>query len=70
MVFYSGFGETIEFIVRDSSGAKLDFCKCNLNDEELAKRFMRLLKSKYNFDIWSKKKAEDRDIDWLDKTDW
>lgn len=66
-MFYSRTGEMVEIIVRDFSGAKLDSFKFKVNDNETAKKVLRVLKSKYGLDIFEKK---DKDIDWLNKDKW
>ena len=57
-MFYGRTGEVIEIIVRDFSGGKLDSFKFNVTDTDTARKIMKVLKSKYGFDV----NAKDRDI--------
>jgi len=60
------FGEIIEVIVRDFSGAKIESYKFRVKDKDKASKIFRVLKSKYGFEISKPKK--DIDLDWLKKS--
>ena len=67
MFRYNDGGEVIEIIIRESSGAKIESYKFNVSDTERSKTVMNLIRKKYGLQDLKKK---DRDMDWLNKTNW
>lgn len=67
MFNYNNFGVIVEIIIRESSGAKIESYKFNINDNDKTKRIMNLLRKKYGLNDFSKK---DKDIGWLNKPRW
>ena len=55
-------GVIIEFVVRESSGAKIESYRVRVNDANKTKSVLYILKKKYGLNDFSK---SDRDIDWL-----
>jgi hypothetical protein len=55
--YYSGDG-IIEITVRDETGAKEDFYRCNMLDKKAQKKIGRLLKQKYDVDLTPPKMVE------------
>jgi len=61
-------GVIIEFVVRESSGAKIESYKVQVNDANKTRSILHMLKKKYGLNDFSKK---DRDISWLNpKNNW
>lgn len=62
MSHFSTDGGFCEFIIRDSSGAKLETFKWNLDNKQLEKKIFTIVKQKYG--IFQPEK-QDRDISWV-----
>ena len=65
---YNEGGEIIEIIIRDSSGAKIENHKFQVNDKRVAKNILGSIMHKYGLTANAKK--DDEDIGWLGKTNW
>ena len=64
MFRYGQGGEIIEIIIRDNAGGKIETYKFKLDDPRVEQTLNSLMR-KYGLG-----KKEDRDMDWLKKSDW
>lgn len=62
---YRTSGEIIEIIVRDWSEGKLDSWKVNAKDTKKIKKVFKIIKEKYNINLFMDFKEEDKDIEWI-----
>lgn len=61
MAHFSTEGGFCEFIIRDSTGAKLETFKWALDNKTLEKKIFSIVRSKYGiFEV----KREDKDLSW------
>ena len=60
------FGDTIEFIIRDFSGAKVESWKVSGEDEKRKKQILKTIKVKHGINLFFASKDEDRDLSWLE----
>lgn len=49
-VSYFRRGDSVEIIVRDETGAKIEKHHCNVNDRERYRKILEYLKDKYGFE--------------------
>lgn len=64
-VRYGSHGETVEIIIRDFSGAKIEGWKVNATDRKRLKQIFRRIRDKYSINLFIEIKDEDRDIGWI-----
>lgn len=57
-------GETIEIILRDSTRAKIDSWKININDKKRARQIIKDMNKRYGIDFGFDLRQE-KDMDWL-----
>jgi len=62
---YGTGGETIEIIVRDPSGAKLESWRADVQDKKKIRNIYTIIKRKYNINLFVINKKEDKDLNWL-----
>jgi len=62
---YNSIGTTVEIIIRDDSGAKLDSFKINSKDKKSLRKILRLIREKYAIDFTPEFKDNERDLEWL-----
>lgn len=58
-------GDSIEIIVRDYSGARLEGWKVLTNDQRRIKQVFKIIKNKYGINLFFYIKRKDKDLDWL-----
>jgi len=64
---YGQGGETVEIIVRDVSGAKLESWRVETHDVGRLKQIYNSIKNKYNLNLFlTDKGKKDKDLGWLD----
>jgi len=64
MFKYNEGGEIIEIIIRDNTGAKIETYKFKLGDKR-ADKVLQNIRKKYGLN-----ETKDKDMDWLNKTQW
>ena len=63
---YNRSGTTIEIIIRDDGGAKLDVFKINSTDKKAIRKVLKIIKVKYSIDFVPEVTEKDRDLKWLE----
>lgn len=62
---YGNFGETIEIIIRNASGGKIESWKFNSSDKNAKVKVFSIIKRKYGINLFLKKEYKDKDLSWL-----
>lgn len=66
-VDYFRTGETVEIVVRDFSGAKIETYSCKIDDKKKYSAILRYLKEKYGFEpefSGTEFSGQKQDLDW------
>jgi len=64
-VKHNNFGDTLEFIIRDFSGAKIESWKVDSTDKKRQKQILKTIKMKHGIDLFFDF-GEERDLSWLE----
>ena len=63
---YGSGGETIEIIIRDGTGAKIESWKLDSRDKKRLVQVYQRVMDKYNINLFQKtKKKQGSDLDWI-----
>ena len=62
---YGKSGTTVEIIIRDDGGGKLDSFKFHSRDKKTIKKVFKTIKMKYGIDFVKEIREGDKDLDWL-----
>lgn len=62
---YGAGGETIEIIVRDSSGTRLEKWRIETDDKNKLRKVFLTIKNKYGINMFIKDEIKDRDLEWI-----
>jgi len=62
---HHNFGDTVEFIVRDFSGAKIESWKVGSTDKKRQKQIFKAIKAKHGINLFFNIE-ENKDLDWLE----
>jgi len=64
---YGSYGESVEVIVRDFSGAKLESWRITSGDKKGLSKIFEIIKKKYGINMFISHKDKDKDLSWLKK---
>lgn len=59
-------GDSIEIVIRDFSGAKIESWKVGGTDKRRQRQIFNTIKKKYNINLFFTLTEKDRDLQWLD----
>ena len=59
-------GDTIEIIIRDSSGARRERWTVRCDDTKRLRQIVRTLKEKWDIDLMASMISKEKDLSWLE----